>query len=201
MIIPPRFPRHAVDHFVAQHEDWIKEKLDDLEITHPVPELPDRIFLQLDGSDVKLLNSSNSLSDDLFSETLTMPGENLIECVDGLRTWVRNKAKDLLPPRLETISKQTGLEFRKVTIRSQRSRWGSCSSSGTINLNDQLVFLPPETVDYLMIHELCHTRHMNHSRKFWTLVQSFCPQYQYHEARLDDFKQWVPDWFIWDLNR
>jgi predicted metal-dependent hydrolase len=93
----------------------------------------------------------------------------------------------------------TGLTYNRLSIRSQKTRWGSCSSRGNISLNDQLLFLPADAVEYLMIHELCHTRHLNHSKAFWTLVQTHCPDYRTHEKLLRRSQGLVPDWFLLEL--
>jgi predicted metal-dependent hydrolase len=86
-----------------------------------------------------------------------------------------------------------------LSIRSQKTRWGSCSIRGNISLNDQLLFMPAKTVEYLMIHELCHTRHLNHSTAFWSLVEHHCADYRNHEQLLGKSRNHIPDWFLLDL--
>ena len=113
----------------------------------------------------------------------------------------REKAKQVLESRLVEIAAKHGYSYNRVTIRNQKTRWGSCSSRGTISLNDQLVFVPAATVQYLMIHELCHTRHMNHSSKFWHLVETHCADFRYHERVLNQARQDIPDWFLYSLYR
>jgi predicted metal-dependent hydrolase len=76
------------------------------------------------------------------------------------------------------VSIQTSLPYNRVSIRGQKTRWGSCSSDKNINLNYKLLFLEPEFVKYIIIHELCHTIHLNHSREFWQLVGDFYPDYR-----------------------
>ncbi|MEM7564727.1 MAG: M48 family metallopeptidase [Pseudomonadota bacterium] len=118
-----------------------------------------------------------------------------------MRQWIRQRAQMLFPGIISDLSSRTGLEFRRLSIRSQKTRWGSCSSSGNISLNDQLLFMPPDCVEYLIIHELCHTRHMNHGNAFWRLVEAHCPQYRQHERNLAQSKNWIPDWYLLDLYR
>ena len=81
-----------------------------------------------------------------------------------------------------------------MTVRRQRTRWGSCSSRGTISLNVCLLFQRPEVVRYLMIHELCHRRHMNHSKRFWSLVTSFEPGWKPLDVELLQGWRHVPAW-------
>jgi len=88
----------------------------------------------------------------------------------------------------------TEAPFEKVHIRMQRTCWGSRSSSGTISLNLCLLFLEPELTRYLMIHELCHGRHMNHSKRFWKLVSRFEENYKLLDRRLGESWRDVPAW-------
>lgn len=85
---------------------------------------------------------------------------------------LRRNAKILLPPRLSLLSARHNLPYESVRINSSRGRWGSCSSSRKINLSYFLVLLPPHLIDYVLLHELCHTREMNHGDRFWALLNS-----------------------------
>jgi predicted metal-dependent hydrolase len=100
---------------------------------------------------------------------------------DAEQLALRAKARVELPARLERLAAQVGLTVKRVTIRSQQHRWGSCSSSGRICLNWRLVTMPEWVRDYVMYHELMHLRRMDHSPAFWRLVAEVCPRYQ--EAR------------------
>ncbi len=77
----------------------------------------------------------------------------------------------------------------RITVRDQKTRWGSCSSTGTLSLNYRLMFAPPRVLDYVVIHELCHLTHMNHSREFWNLVASVMPEYKIHRNWLKEHGQ------------
>jgi len=94
---------------------------------------------------------------------------------------LRRRAADELPPALMALAAAHGVAVSRVSIRNQRSRWGACSSSGSITLNWRLVLVPPFVRDYVMVHELMHRRELNHSRRFWRHVAAACPRYQ--EAR------------------
>lgn len=99
---------------------------------------------------------------------------------EKLQTWLkrvieealRRNAKIILPPRLYMLSNTHNLPYHKVKINSSRGRWGSCSAKGDINLSFFLVLLPQHLIDYVLLHELCHTREMNHSDRFWELLNS-----------------------------
>lgn len=97
---------------------------------------------------------------------------------------LRELARDRLVPRLYALAGQHGLSVTRVTIRNQRSRWGSCSRSGAIALNFRLVQMPPDVCDYVLIHELMHLKQQNHGRRFWALVEQACPGYRAAERWL-----------------
>lgn len=101
-----------------------------------------------------------------------------------LEQWYRKQAKRYLPTRLATLAEQVGAYPTKVSIRSQKTRWGSCSGKGHISLNWRLMLLPTQLVDYVLIHELCHLRHLNHSPRFWALVKGLIPDYKERRAQL-----------------
>lgn len=86
--------------------------------------------------------------------------------------------------RVKELSQITGLKPKKVSFRAQRTRWGSCSSKGQISLNWKMICQSPSLIDYIVIHELCHLQHMNHSSDFWSLVESFFPSYEVAEGIL-----------------
>jgi len=112
----------------------------------------------------------------------------------ALRRWLLRKGRAHLVPWLEEVSRETGLAYREVSIRLQRSRWGSCSARQRISLNAALLFLPPEQVRYLLVHELSHTRQMNHSPAFWQTVAVYEPDYRVHDRALRRAAQQLPDW-------
>jgi len=113
----------------------------------------------------------------------------------ALRAWVTQKAKGVLPQWLNALARQRGFRFGQAAVRCQKTRWGSCSCRKTISLNCKLLFLPREWVDYVMLHELCHTIHMNHSREFWNLLERHDPECKARDAALQSAWRRVPGWF------
>jgi predicted metal-dependent hydrolase len=91
---------------------------------------------------------------------------------------LRARASKELPPQLLALAQAHGITVTRVSIRNQRSRWGACSSTGSITLNWRLVLVPPAVREYVMIHELMHRRELNHSKRFWRHVAAACPHYQ-----------------------
>lgn len=102
----------------------------------------------------------------------------------NLRQFFHREAVRLLTARMKILSEQASLKPTALKFREPRTRWGSCSSQGVINLNWKLVVYPMTVIDYVIIHELCHLRHLNHSEKFWDLVESLDPKYKESEKFL-----------------
>jgi len=97
-------------------------------------------------------------------------------------TALRRKAQSVLPVQLAGLAKLHGFNYANVKIRKSRTRWGSCSSKGNINLSFYLLLLPDHLIEYVLLHELCHTVRMNHSPAFWALLNK-CTQNKAHELR------------------
>ena len=116
------------------------------------------------------------------------------KCEAALQRWVMRQAHDILIPWLGTVSREIGIPFTKTAIRKQKSRWGSCSRIGTISLNAKLLFIDPDLVRYILIHELCHIRELNHSPRFWKLVSAYYKPYKQAHARLTVAWRTMPRW-------
>ena len=109
-----------------------------------------------------------------------------------IERWYRREASTWLARRVEHYSPQLGVRPSRVTIRGQRSRWGSCSGKGTVSLNWRLMMVPAALVDYVVVHELCHIRHMNHSPHFWAMVAGVVPDYRQRRHGLNALQGRLP---------
>ena len=96
------------------------------------------------------------------------------------------RAKRIFSERTAYFAKRMGVDYGRITIREQKTRWGSCSSKGNLNFNWKLVLLDPELLDYVVVHELAHRREMNHSAAFWKVVEAELPDYWERRARLKE---------------
>lgn len=109
-----------------------------------------------------------------------------------LEKWYRNQADQVFTQKAAIYKEHMGLRYNKILIRGQKTRWGSCSPSGTVSLNWKLLLAPEPVIDYVIIHELAHLKHMNHSRRFWEFVEVYCPDWKKYRKWLalheDDLK-------------
>ena len=109
-----------------------------------------------------------------------------IPVYDSLGVAEKNKIRQHFMERLEHYAPLMGVDYGQVHIRNQKGRWGSCSSKGNLNFNYRLHYLPQELMDYVVVHELAHRVYMNHSPRFWALVQAYMPEYKKYQKRLRD---------------
>lgn len=105
--------------------------------------------------------------------------------MDEIRELAEEALKDI-PERVRHFAPIIGVTYGRITIRNQKSRWGSCSSKGNLNFNCLLMLAPPEHRDYVVVHELCHRKEMNHSKRFWSEVSSILPDYRKSIKWFDD---------------
>jgi predicted metal-dependent hydrolase len=127
---------------------------------------------------------------------LTIRGntEQVSACQAVLRKWLAHRAHRELTPWLRQLGYELDLPCRRISVRGQKTRWASCSSDKDISLNYKLLFLPKPLVHYVLVHELCHTVHMNHSDQFWALVGDKLPDYKQWATELKTGWRYVPRW-------
>ncbi len=101
----------------------------------------------------------------------------------------RNAARDVFNAKVAYYHQFTKGTYTSITIRDQKSRWGSCSSRGTLSFNYRLIFAPPKVLEYVVVHELCHLTHMNHSKDFWNMVAQIMPEYKIYKTWLREHGQ------------
>ena len=202
-IVVPRGTRpRAVEHFVARYRQWIDRKVAQYQPLVPVArdELPQTIHFRASGDCwiVEQLDAACAMHAAADNGRLRLVGDRSSSSAarQALQRFMVKHAYAILVPRLEQLSAEHRLPFAMVQIRRQRTRWGSCSRRGTISLNACLLFQSPAVVRYLLLHELAHTRHMNHSRRFWGLVEQLEPRWRELDAELSHGWREVPVWAL-----
>lgn len=200
LVMPRGFDPRQLPAILDHYEPWVVRQLrrmDEAGVVAPVPaEPPQRIELAALGECWEV----EYLAEDGGRHGCRSKGQDRLlvsgghHWQQGLRRWLARKGRAELLPWLERVSQESGLPFSGATVRGQRTRWGSCSSRRHINLNFGLLFLRPELVHYLFIHELSHTRHMNHSPAFWRLVAQLEPDYRALDRELRHAGAGLPHW-------
>jgi hypothetical protein len=203
VVVPLGASPAAVQKFIGTHRQWIHRRVEDLSTAAAADERhPASIKLSAIGRHyaVEYAHAGESAA------RVRVAGENVL-LVSGplhddraiaaaLRSWLADLAQHQLGSELAKVAAEGSFRYVRTQIRRQRTRWGSCSASGTISLNVCLLFLRPQVVRYLLLHELCHTRHMNHSRAFWSLVESIEPDYRALDRELLRGWRHVPGWMF-----
>jgi predicted metal-dependent hydrolase len=207
VVVPLNFDHGRIQDFLHQHRSWIEKTLKNVDrkrefLEAQSPEkLPETIYLGAikETWQIEYLQmDSNFISarEEKENKKLIVTGnlDNIEAGKTLLRRWLSRKAEKELFPWLRKVSILMRLPYRKTSVRGQKTLWASCSSAKDISLNYKLLFLAPDAVNYVLIHELCHTVHMNHSAKFWALVGKYEPNYEAIDRSLRNSWQVVPAW-------
>lgn len=199
VVVPQDFDERGLDGILEQHTPWVEERLLHLSTQSAVLQTPPHEvnLIAIDEQwrvEYIARKGSRSGCRERPGATLVISAASNEQGRELLKRWLARRAKQSLIPWMKQTSEELGLPFTGVTIRGQRTRWGSCSARGHINLNCALLFLQPDLVRYLFVHELCHTVHLNHSRSYWALVQRMEPLYRTYEKALKQASHLVPAW-------
>ena len=186
---PKKAPEDWIESFVYQKAKWIARKLVEQAEKHE-----NRLKLH-DGERISFMGLQRTLSisqgktkvrvcdNDLLIQNKDLSHDSITKQLDR---WLLSQARELLPKKVETWAKVMGLQKKLtgVRFRKTKTQWGHCTRQGTVQLNQLILLTPMSVIDYLIIHELSHLKHMNHSKRFWSLVQKYCPDYQRAELWL-----------------
>jgi len=176
LVLPRGYELSDAERFIKQKSGWISKHL------RP-KEKKDEKFLVL-GREIKIIQvyelftRQHKLSFEKDELRIISPAGSKIDLNKLYNIWLRNFAKRYLPERANELADKYGFRINKVTVRNQKTRWGSCSVRGNLSFNFNLVQYKKEIIDYVILHELCHLKEMNHSKKFWLLVEKICPDYK-----------------------
>lgn len=162
-----------IEQFVSRHQPWIEHKIESLKAIHS-QSLMVRGEVQYLG--VRYPLAFAGIDDNLSARLLKLRVEH----------WYKKKAKEFILARVDHFAEQLDVHHGLISFRNQKSRWGSCSARGTLSFNWRLVMASPEVIDYVVVHELTHLVHHNHSRQFWATLGELMPDYKARRRWLDD---------------
>lgn len=185
VVVPVNYPTSHVETLLRDKEKWILQKLS--LISQRAQQKKENSLVEKQA--VSFLGKSYPLvlvlqqgypEVELIEDRIIvmLPQDHQDKVVQILESWLRYQAKEIIMQRLEFAAKGLGVHYKQVFIKDQKTRWGSCSSQGNLNFNYRLVMAPLPVIDYLVAHEAAHLIEMNHSRKFWALVERICPNYR-----------------------
>jgi predicted metal-dependent hydrolase len=196
IVVPVGVKAHTVRDFVQRFTPWIDRKVAAMQcFAAPSEPVPGSIEFAFTGEKFVVdwrrveTRGLEQMEGRIGLQAADEPGAR-----QQLQRWLKAAAYERLAPRLLMLADELNYTVARVSIRSQRTRWGSCSTRGTVSLNCSLLFLKPEVVRYLFVHELAHTRHMNHSASFWRLVEKIEPDYRRLDSDLLAGWRTVPGW-------
>jgi predicted metal-dependent hydrolase len=178
---PLRAPENFIHKFVLEKEKWIRRKQEQAKSIYPSfkPKeyLNGEAFWYL-GKIYRLQISENPRPNLAFDNGFELSRKSLPKAPMIFERWYRAQAQRIISERVLWYAAKHGFNFRKFRVTSARTRWGSCSSKGTLSFSWRLVMAPIAIIDYVVIHELVHLQEKNHSRKFWSKVQLLMPDYK-----------------------
>ena len=208
IVVPAGAGARQVAGFVERHRAWIerhRQRAPRVDLAFP----PERIELPALGESWRCeirpdgVAGRGSLSVIAGAEAGTGGGVlEMSRTVDSnaqrtaLLDWLCERARETLATQLAVLAASLGVNYQRLQIRRQRTRWGSCSALGTISLNCCLLFHRPAVVRYLLAHELAHRTHMNHSPRFWKLVEQYEPDWRAYDSQLAHGWNQVPGWVL-----
>ena len=204
VVVPTGFDVKKLPGILAAKEPWIHKTMARLKDLKPMERedapLPQEVELQAVNLRCRIIHDPQprtALSLDFTHQTQLVVGggpDREEEIRELLRHWLILQGRRFLLPWLEEVSREIGLTYRRAQVRRQATRWGSCSRQGNVSLNCKLLFVPAPLVRYVLVHELCHTKHLNHSPRFWEEVSRREPGYQDLDRDLNQAWRLVPPW-------
>ncbi|ROR34153.1 M48 family metallopeptidase [Inmirania thermothiophila] len=200
VVLPRGAPARLAAELVRSHRGWIEARRAPARARRAHPRLglaPRLVALRAAGEAWRVVcdpAAPPGLREEAGARTLRLGGEAARRPARWLQAWLGERARALLPALVAAQAERTGLRPARVTVRAQRTRWGSCSAAGTVSLNRNLLLLPRWLVRYLIVHELAHLRHLDHSDAFWAEVARHEPRWRRAERALR--RQVLPLWSL-----
>ncbi len=207
VVIPPRFNQNRIEPFMTQHHDWIIKNIK----KHSARQNQIKTNKIKDGYTIKILGEPKTVricqtskkksyvkvaralkfnSDAAYYDneeiTIYQSDKSPDEIKNILENHLKKEAKKIFAARTSVLASRMNLTYNRITIKSQKTRWGSCSKNKNLNFNWRLILTEPEIMDSIIIHELSHLVHMNHGRRFYNLVEQYCPNHKKLNKKLKE---------------
>ena len=176
--VPRGGSQREAEHFVRRHESWIARERSRVRVEFSQPDWQDGSTILVGGEMVRISVEARGTTWRADYGERSVVVRHVGDIRRAIERDLRQLAREVLLPRVTELAAQHGLRVGAVSIRNQRSRWGSCARNGNIALNFRLVQMPAHVCDYVLLHELMHIRQQNHSRRFWRLVEAVCPGFR-----------------------
>lgn len=186
---PLRLPENAIQAFAEKHFNWIEKKKAEMRAIVPIQSKqyqPGESFLYL-GREYSLEVIAGQHKKLILDERFKIAESALQNAELVFQNWYRQQAKQWIIERVKHLAELHQLHFEKIKITSARTRWGSCSPKNTLSFSWRLMLTAPEVIEYVIIHELAHTVHHNHSKRFWNLVEKLLPDFKARRRRLRQY--------------
>lgn len=183
---PKFFPEFMIRKFVEAQKTWIESNLAKVK-KNQVAVKTDELYIFDKKYQVIVNNSADKMGiiakdGQILINNLSTKSQSKID--QQIEEFLKKTASKYIATRTQILAKQMGISYKRISLRQQSSRWGSCSSYGNLNFNWRLVHYPPAIIDYVIIHELAHRLEMNHSKKFWEIVKKHDSEYLIHKGQL-----------------
>jgi len=197
VVVPKKYSQDEIKDLLTKKSRWIMRHLPGIKpvqmpLFHKEADHGDRLPYM--GRQIEIVKIQGK------RPSIALQGDRLVLTLDGakqrtariLERWYRWQAEIVFSKKADNFMQQIGVRYKKILIRGQRTRWGSCSRLHNLTLNWKLLMAPEPIIDYVIVHELAHIKHMNHSKRFWDTVAKFCPRWKEHRKWLivheDDLK-------------
>ncbi len=207
VVLPEGFPKKEIPALLLRHAEWIRKTTKKLDAhrLEPPPVAgngwPSKVLFPFFDEEWEVEYQQTAAVaqgdiEELSPTRLLISGDVANEslCRKLLFSWLKHRAGLLLLPSFKSLATSLDFDYAEAKVRLQHSRWGSCTVAHVITLNTKLLFLPDYLIRHIMVHELCHTVHLNHSRSFWALVHQHDPLWRIYNREMKSAWKYVPAW-------
>ena len=180
VIIPRSYPASCATEIIQDKKRWVKKKLELFNRSRQIYSSREDSVQYLGRTYKVITRTADEAAHEpaLTEDALVLFTGVSADGKQAIENWLKDQARVIIPALAAKHSLNIGVDYQSVRIRSARTRWGSCSPQGTLSFNWKLIMAPPAVIEYVVIHELCHLKELNHSAAFWTIVEKHAPDWR-----------------------